>query len=52
VKLSYNIHNKEFLAIFETSKIWHYYLKSLSFSIKVIIVMTLAKAQAAILDKG
>ena len=35
-ELNYNIHDKELLAIFETFKIWQYYLESLAYPINVV----------------
>ena len=37
VELNYNTHNKELLAIFETFKIWQYYLKCSVFPINIVM---------------
>ena len=37
VELNYNIYDKELLAIFETFKIWRYYLEGPAYSINVVI---------------
>ena len=36
-ELNYNTYDKELLAIFETFKIWRYYLEGLAYPIDVII---------------
>ena len=36
VKLNYNTHNKELLAIFEAFKIWKHYLESLIYPINIV----------------
>ena len=37
VELSYDIHNKELLAIFEAFKIWWHYLESPAYPINIVI---------------
>ena len=37
VKLNYNMHDKELLAIFEAFKIWWHYLEGLAYPIDVIM---------------
>jgi len=37
VKLNYNIHDKELLAIFKAFKIWWHYLEGLAYPINVVI---------------
>ena len=36
IKLNYNTYNKELLVIFETFKIWQYYLENLAYSINIV----------------
>ena len=36
VKLNYDMHNKEFIAIFEAFKIWRYYLEGPAYPIDIV----------------
>ena len=36
VKLNYDMHDKEFIAIFKAFKIWWYYLEGLAYSIDIV----------------
>ena len=37
VKLNYDMHDKELLAIFEAFKIWQHYLEGLAYSIDIVM---------------